>query len=71
MSSDASLTNIEMVKPRGPRVFLAVLALAAVGGAAWWLTRPAGPVAPTELPDRSALLKDLYHRLTLNKENHA
>jgi hypothetical protein len=32
---------------------------------------PPGPVAPTELPHRSALLKDLYHRLTVNKENHA
>ncbi|MEX0863997.1 MAG: NAD-dependent epimerase/dehydratase family protein [Acidimicrobiia bacterium] len=32
---------------------------------------PSDPVAPTELPERSAILKDFYHRLTVNKENHA
>jgi hypothetical protein len=32
---------------------------------------PSEPVARTDLPRRSAILKDLYHRLTLNKENHA
>lgn len=50
MSSDASLTNIRMVKPKGPRIFLGVLALAVVGGAAWWLTRPSGPVGEPEDP---------------------
>ena len=50
MSSDASLTNIRMVKPRGPKIFLGVLALAAVGGAAWYLTRPTGPVGEPEDP---------------------
>lgn len=48
--SDASLTNIRMVKPKGPRIFLGVLALAAVGGAAWYFTRPAGPVGEPEDP---------------------
>jgi hypothetical protein len=56
MSSDASLTNIKMVKPKGPRVFLAVIGLAAVGGAAWWLTRPTGPVGEAEDPRKILVL---------------
>jgi hypothetical protein len=32
---------------------------------------PSDPVAPTELAERSAILKDLYHRLIVDKESHA
>jgi hypothetical protein len=32
---------------------------------------PPDPVTPTELTRRSAILKDLYHRLTVTKENDA
>jgi hypothetical protein len=48
--SDASLTNIRMVKPRGPRIFLGVLGLGVVAGAAWYVLRPAGPVGEAEDP---------------------
>ncbi|MCA9656172.1 MAG: hypothetical protein H6712_16095 [Myxococcales bacterium] len=48
--SDASLTNIQMVRPKGPKVFLAVLGLGVIGAGAWWLTRPAGPVGEPEDP---------------------
>jgi hypothetical protein len=50
--SDASLTNIQMVKPKGPKVFLGALAIAVVGGTAWWLTQPAGPVGEPEDPGK-------------------
>lgn len=50
MSDDASLTNIRMVKPKGPRIFLTAIVLAALGGTAWWLTRPSGPVGEPEDP---------------------
>jgi hypothetical protein len=50
MCSDASLTNIKMVKPKGPRIFLGALTLALVGGTAWWLTGPASPVGEPEDP---------------------
>lgn len=48
--SDASLTNIRMVKPKGPRIFLGAAALAAVGAGAWWLMQPSGPVGEPEDP---------------------
>lgn len=48
--SDASLTNIRMVKPKGPKIFLGVIALAAIGAGAWYLMRPAGPVGEPEDP---------------------
>lgn len=50
MSDDPSLTNIRMVTPKGPRIFLGALVLAALGGAAWWFTRPTGPVGEPEDP---------------------
>jgi len=50
--SDASLTNIQMVRPKGPKIFLGILGIAAVGAAAWWFTRPAGPVGQPDEPSR-------------------
>jgi hypothetical protein len=48
-----------------------VVYTADAGAAMSELGIPSDPVAPTELPERSAILRDLYHRLTTNKENHA
>lgn len=48
--SDASLTNIRMVKPQGPKIFLGAVGLAAIGALAWWFLRPAGPVGEPEDP---------------------
>lgn len=50
MSDDASLTNIRMVTPKGPRIFLGAVLLATLGAAAWWFTRPTGPVGEPEDP---------------------
>ncbi|MCA9709101.1 MAG: hypothetical protein KDK70_24875, partial [Myxococcales bacterium] len=50
--SDASLTNLQMVRPKGPKIFLGVLGIAIVGAGAWWLTRPAGPVGEPEDPGK-------------------
>lgn len=47
---DASLTNLQMVRPKGPKIFLAVLGLGVVGAGAWWLTRAPGPVGEPEDP---------------------
>ncbi|MCX4242807.1 TolB family protein [Paraliomyxa miuraensis] len=50
--SDASLTNIRMVKPKGPKIFFGLLAVAALGAGAWYYTRPPGPVGEREDPSR-------------------
>ena len=50
-----SLTNLEVVKPKGPKIFVGLMAVAAVGGVAWFfLGRPPGPVGEPE--DASKLL---------------
>lgn len=46
--SDASLTNLRMVRPKGPKIFFGVLAVGAVGVGAWWWLRPPGPVGERE-----------------------
>lgn len=48
--SDASLTNLRMVRPKGPKIFFGVLAVGAVGVGAWWWLRPPGPVGEREDP---------------------
>jgi hypothetical protein len=48
-----------------------VVYTAEAGAAMTELGIPSDPVVPTELPERSAILKELYHRLTADKENHA
>ena len=46
-----SLTNMEAVQPKGPKLFVAALALAAAGGVAWFfLGREPGPVGEPEDP---------------------
>ncbi len=50
--ADASLTNIRMVRPKGPKIFLGVLAVALVAGVAWWFTRPPSPTGETDEPHR-------------------
>lgn len=46
-----SLTNMEAVKPKGPKIFVAALMLAAAGGVAWFfLGRDPGPVGAPEDP---------------------
>jgi hypothetical protein len=51
--ADASLTGLRAVRPRGPRIFLAVLGLAVVGGLAWFFfLRPAGPIGAAEDPGK-------------------
>lgn len=49
---DASLSDMNVVRPKGPKVFLGVLAVAAIGAAAWWFTRPSGPVGEVDQPHR-------------------
>ncbi|MGH1449695.1 MAG: hypothetical protein ACRBBM_09780 [Pseudomonadaceae bacterium] len=46
-----SLTNMEAVKPKGPKIFVAMLLIAALGGVAWFfLGREPGPVGAPEEP---------------------
>jgi len=46
-----SLTNMEAVKPKGPKVFVAALLLATAGGVAWFfLGRDPGPIGAPEEP---------------------
>lgn len=52
-----SLTNMEAVKPKGPKIFVAALMLAAAGGVAWFfLGREAGPVGVPEDPTNILLV---------------
>ena len=46
-----SLTDMSAVKPRGPKIFIAVLAAAAAAGAGWYFfLRPQGPIGEPEDP---------------------
>lgn len=66
--ADASLTNIRMVRPKGPKIFLGVLALAVVGAAAWWWTRPPGPAGEPEDPSKILVVgKDADTATTLRE----
>lgn len=47
---NASLTNMNMVRPKGPKIFLGVLAVAAIGSAAWWFMQPKGAIGEPEQP---------------------
>jgi|GEM_PF-2218215 len=52
-----SLTNMEAVQPKGPKLFVAALALAAAGGVAWFfLGREPGPVGEPEDPGKILLV---------------
>ncbi len=52
-----SLTNMEAVKPRGPKLFVAGLALAAAGSVAWFfLGREQGPAGAPEDPSKVMLI---------------
>ncbi|MEM6290614.1 MAG: hypothetical protein AAGA54_05090 [Myxococcota bacterium] len=52
-----SLTNMEAVKPKGPKLFVGALALAAAGGVAWFfLGREPGPVGEPEDPGKLLLV---------------
>ncbi len=52
-----SLTNMEAVKPKGPKLFVAALVLAAAGGIAWFfLGREPGPVGEPEEPTNILLV---------------
>jgi len=57
--SDASLTNLQMVRPKGPKIFLGVLALAVVAGLAWWFTRPPSAEGEPEDPRRLLVVSDI------------
>ncbi len=50
--SNASLTNLRMVRPKGPKIFLAIVLLALLATAAWYFTRPSGPIGAPEDPAR-------------------
>ncbi len=50
--ADASLTNIQMVRPKGPKVFLGILAIAIVGAAVWTFTRPPSPTGEPDVPHK-------------------
>lgn len=48
-----SLTDMSAVKPRGPKIFIAVLAAALAVGAGWYFfLRPAGPIGEPEDPSK-------------------
>lgn len=52
-----SLTNMDAVKPKGPKLFVAALLLAAAGGVAWFfLGREPGPVGAPEEPTHVLLI---------------
>ncbi len=52
-----SLTNMEAVKPKGPKLFIGALALAAAGGVAWFfLGREPGPIGEPEDPGKLLLV---------------
>ncbi len=56
---DQSLTNMDAVKPRGPKIFLALFALALVGSAVWYFAfRPEGPIGEAEDPAKIVLVAD-------------
>jgi hypothetical protein len=49
--ADQSLTDLTAVRPRGPKIFLGVLGLLVVAGAAWWMfLRASGPIGEPEDP---------------------
>ncbi len=54
-----SLTNMAAVKPRGPKIFVAALLLAAAGGVAWFFfgTEP-GPIGAAEDPTNILLVAE-------------
>jgi hypothetical protein len=55
--ADASLTGLRAVRPRGPRIFLGVLALVVIGGALWFFfVRSQGPIGAAEDPGKLLLV---------------
>ena len=51
--TETSLTEMVAVRPRGPKIFLAILALAIVGGVVWFFfLRTPGPIGAEEDPGK-------------------
>lgn len=59
MSEQPSLTNLEAVKPKGPRIFIGVLAFVIAFGVGWWFLRDrSGPRGDKDDPTRVLLISE-------------
>ena len=59
MSEQPSLTNLEAVKPKGPRIFIGALAFVIAFGVGWWFLRDdSGPRGERDDPARILLVSE-------------